>query len=250
MLLCRHLILPSRIMIYSDARRKERYSIASTATDCSVFCDSPAHLDLKWDPRTEFYMCELCGTKHIDMFSFEVHAKGRKHLCNLDWREYEEADRNPSSARMGDSELGIPAEIECRGSLWYRCSLCDCQLGGPDSIRSHCEGKKHRSALKKMNSFHRPPSYSDVTSDAIIRKESNSELMFRKYSDQASQRAESQVCMHPCSDRGSPAISWKDSDYEGVGMSPLSGVVSYKIKGGRVIPPPPNYRPNTVIGHK
>ena len=250
-----------------SVRSLTREGGGSTDGESFASLDFMCQRDIKWDTTSGFYICELCESHLYDTSYIETHIRSRKHQSNLGWRDYEEADRDPSRARMGDSDLGIPSEIECRGACWYRCSLCECPLGDPESIRAHCAGKRHQAALKKSNSslseslmptsmkFHYAECVSEVasarklSSTSTLIKPAISELTLKTYSEQ-DQRSHPNPCILPSAGWASPDSPMPESDYEGLAMSPLAEIGSYKLKGGRVIPPPPNYRPNTALGRK
>ena len=225
---------------------KDRVSGASTVAESLSFVSSRP--DMRWDPITEYYVCELCGTKHTDEDQFDIHVLSRKHKGNLSWREYEEADSNPSMARMGDPELGIPTEIEVRGAHWFKCTLCECMIGDAETVRSHCLGKKHLSLLNRsqyISSHASPqPKIQKAPPTVTMPTSFNSELSFKIYSEHK-QLKEPKVCSLLSTGWASPDSPRPESDYDGLAMSPLAEVGSYKTKGGRVIPPPPNYCPNT-----
>ena len=101
------------------------------------------------NPETQYFECILCETQHPSVDCYIVHAKSRRHVNNKAWKEYEEMDMDPGKARMGDADLGLPPEIECRGSCWFKCTLCDCMLADSGSAAYHVVGRRHKQKLKR-----------------------------------------------------------------------------------------------------
>ena len=111
--------------------------------------DMPEREFLAFDKFNDCFKCKVCGTTHFTVDAFEWHARGKRHAKNRLWKEFEDLEKDPTQARMGDPSLDVPEEVECRGSCWFKCSLCACQLYDPEAVRYHCLGRRHRDLLAK-----------------------------------------------------------------------------------------------------
>jgi hypothetical protein len=111
--------------------------------------DVPDRDFIVYDRATESLKCSICDTTHYDVDGFIWHTQGKRHIKNRGWKEFDDLDNDPSLARMGDPDRGVPPEIECRGVSWFKCSLCDCQLWEAETARQHCAGRRHRDLLVK-----------------------------------------------------------------------------------------------------
>jgi hypothetical protein len=126
----------------------------------------PEHKCLVFNPDSEYYKCILCDTSHASLSQFECHAAGRKHMKNLFWMEYDEMDKDDGCARMGDPDLGMPPEIECRGLCWFRCSVCETKFYDPQTALVHCESWRHKSRLRLYR-----PSSGTLPSSTVMRRD-------------------------------------------------------------------------------
>lgn len=105
-----------------------------------------------YNQEAQVYECELCRTSHPNRAGCVAHTASRRHVNQKAWREYEDMDKDPTKARMGDASLGVPSEIECRGAYWYRCSVCECMLPDPATAISHADGRRHKQNLHQKYS--------------------------------------------------------------------------------------------------
>lgn len=204
---------------------------------------------IRFDPVYGLYGCVLCdvdigGTDRLDQ-----HIESRKHRNKLWWADFERAARDPTLSRMGDPELGIPAQIECRGKAWFRCAVCDVTMWDADTVIQHCSGRRHRchyqpddppQAEKESQTvletpikpLRLPPSgvsispYSTPTTITNSTNPSQSPLAGSPISEWGSSRS------------ASPLISFYDGP-----ASPMPDEKPYKVVNGRALPHPPSYSP-------
>lgn len=114
--------------------------------------DIPGEEFLRENPETGYFDCTLCETSHGNIDCFVSHVLGKKHTSNAFWREYQLMDSDPTLARLGDAALGIPREIECRGTCWFKCGICDCVFYCAETVLDHCKGRRHTNAMKNHQS--------------------------------------------------------------------------------------------------
>lgn len=117
----------------------------------------PGQEYLRENQGTGYFDCMLCETSHGNIDCFVNHVMGKRHTNNAFWREYQVMDSDPRFSRMGDNGLGIPEEIECRGTCWFKCSLCDCMFYCTETVLDHCKGRRHTGAMKQHNRLREVP---------------------------------------------------------------------------------------------
>ena len=200
---------------------------------------------VEWDQRKGTFICLLCEREIGDKTYVDQHIKSKKHLSNIWWNQFEEADRNPGSATMGDPAIGIPKEIECRGSCWFKCSVCDVLMYNPDSVIQHCNGRRHmrnvshhlngsatRDGFRSLNEIpghlrlELTPLKSPVLESGGVPRVCSSPSAWSSGSEWGSS-----VCP-------SPTLTYFDGP-----RSPLPDELPYKIMNGRIIPRPPTHCP-------
>lgn len=223
------------------------------------------------DPESRYYMCELCNTKHSTIECFTWHVQTKNHQKKVYWAEYDRLDNDPSTARMGATELGIPREIECRGTCWFKCSICDSPMYSIETVISHCRGRRHQSHLKPSNFARRSSPARSMLEDMQM---GSSPIDFRRSierSEYSPSRPSPEIrprigslcndeyeLQHRSSVLRVGPIDTDNSGYLGRGLS-FTGRhsvsrYSYSFDNGdqfkcieqrrwRAIPPPPNYHP-------
>ena len=139
------------MLAYRDKSTKVREFLDSSIflkpEPLSIPLDVPDREFIEHDTATDTLKCSICDTTHYTVEAFVWHVEGKRHVRNRSWKVFNDLENDPNLARMGDSKLGVPAEIECRGTCWFKCSLCECQFWDVESVQQHCLGRRHKGLL-------------------------------------------------------------------------------------------------------
>jgi hypothetical protein len=106
-----------------------------------------------YEEQTEYFKCSVCSTLHGSVDQYMWHARSKRHLKAVSWKEYEDLENDPSLGRMGDPQRGVPQEFECRGTTWFKCHPCDMKFYDLASVISHRNTRRHLSATTKPSQY-------------------------------------------------------------------------------------------------
>ena len=94
--------------------------------------------DLGYDPVSEYMVCKPCKKKFYEIADMKTHLESEKHERCVHWAEWDRCQGDATLARCGDPARGIPAEIECRGEVWFKCTICNgADLWDEEQVRIH-----------------------------------------------------------------------------------------------------------------
>lgn len=103
---------------------------------------------VKWDPVSQFYICELCSAKAASLQVLEAHLEGQNHKKKVANQAYWEAHASTTTAASASAPAAhtpsLPVYCQYdKLAQTYVCRWCDKKSPCMDMLEVHLIGKEH-----------------------------------------------------------------------------------------------------------